>query len=174
MKLGKSQNWKVVGFDEIPLPIWKTKISNKKSIFDNSTLCIRKNTIEKWTKGCILPFLNKGHLGITKNYRGLPFTVIVAKIINTFLLNCIRPEIEKILWKNQNSFRKIEPQHHRFKLAAKSSKDYVQKLQGDSIVHSFIQGIWFHRQRKDRANTTCKRNVIYWPSTKTPIKRCTC
>ena len=52
-----------------------------------------------------LLFLKKGDLSITKNYRGITLTAIVAKIINLMLLNRIRPEIDPILRKNQNGFR---------------------------------------------------------------------
>ena len=61
----------------------------------------------------------KGSLGIAKNYQELPrttkncqelprtiFTSIAAKIYNALQLNCIEPEIEKILWKNQNGFQR--------------------------------------------------------------------
>ena len=53
-------------------------------------------------KGCILPLLKKGDLGIAKNY----FTSIVAKIYNALLCNHIEPKIDKILRKNQNGFRR--------------------------------------------------------------------
>ena len=62
--------------------------------------------IERWTKSCIFPFPKKGDLGIAKNYRGITLTSIAAKIYNALLLNCIQPEIAKILWKNQNGFNK--------------------------------------------------------------------
>ena len=53
-------------------------------------------TIEKWMKACLFPFWKKkGNLGITKNYTGFTFTANV--------LNHIQPEIEKVLWKYQNS-----------------------------------------------------------------------
>ena len=52
------------------------------------------------------PFHKKGDLGITKNYRGITLTSIVAKIYNTPLRNRIKPKIEKILRKNQNGFRR--------------------------------------------------------------------
>ena len=63
-----------------------------------------KNIIDRWTKDCILPFSKKGDLGIAKNYRGIRPTLIAAKIYNALLLNHIKPEIEKILGKNQNGF----------------------------------------------------------------------
>ena len=48
----------------------------------------------------------KGGLGITKNYRGITLTSIAAKIYNALQLNRIEPEIEKILRKNPNGFRR--------------------------------------------------------------------
>ena len=45
----------------------------------------------------------KGDLGIRKNYRGMAFTFMVVKVL---LLNRIELEIEKILKKSQNSFRR--------------------------------------------------------------------
>ena len=61
-----------------------------------------QNIIERWTKGCILPFPKKGDLEIAKNYQGITLASIAAKIFNALLLNYIEPETEKILWKNQN------------------------------------------------------------------------
>ena len=57
-------------------------------------------------KGCILPFPKKGDLILAKNYRGMTLTSIAAKIYNTLPRNRIEPKIEKILRKNQNSFRR--------------------------------------------------------------------
>ena len=62
--------------------------------------------IERWTKGCILLFPKKGNLAIAKNYWGITINSIAAKIYNALLLNCIKPEIDKILRKNQNGFRR--------------------------------------------------------------------
>ena len=58
------------------------------------------NTADRWTKGCILPFLKKGALGIAKNYRGITLTSIAAKIYNALLCNRKEPKAEKILRKN--------------------------------------------------------------------------
>ena len=38
-------------------------------------------------KGCMLPFLKKDNLRITKNYRGKTFTTIPTKVYNALLLN---------------------------------------------------------------------------------------
>ena len=64
-----------------------------------------QNTIKKWKKGCISLFSKKGDRRITKNYRGITFTSTAAKVYNALLLNHSKPEIEKILGKNQNVFR---------------------------------------------------------------------
>ena len=47
---------------------------------------------------------------------------------------------------------KIDPQPHRFWL--NSFKEYLQKSWDNSIVYRFLEGIWFHIQRKDGANTS--------------------
>ena len=48
-----------------------------------------QNPIARWMKGCIHPFPKKGDLGFAKNYRGITFTSIVAKIYNALLRNRI-------------------------------------------------------------------------------------
>ena len=57
-------------------------------------------------KGCILSFPKKGDLGLAKNYWGITFTSIAAKIYNALLRNRIDPKIDNILRKNQNGFRR--------------------------------------------------------------------
>ena len=54
----------------------------------------------------ILPFSNKADFGITKNYRGITLTYRAAEIYKALLRNHIELEIKKILWKNQDGFRK--------------------------------------------------------------------
>ena len=75
---------------------------------DNLTTYCRhnQNPIDRWMKGCILPFSKRGDLGLTKNYRGITLTYIVAKIYNALLRNCIEPKIDNILRKDQNGFRR--------------------------------------------------------------------
>ena len=57
-------------------------------------------------KGCILPFPKMGYLGLDKNYLRITLTSIAAKIYNALLRNRTEPKIDKILWKNQNGFRR--------------------------------------------------------------------
>ena len=56
--------------------------------------------------GCILPFLKKGDLGLAQTYRGITLTYIAAKIYNALLRNRIEPQIDTILRKNKNGFRR--------------------------------------------------------------------
>ena len=65
-----------------------------------------QNTIDRWTKGCILSFPKKGDLRLTKNYRGITLTSIAVKIYIAILRNRIEPKIDYILRKNQNGFRR--------------------------------------------------------------------
>ena len=73
---------------------------------DTAMLYIKQNTIDRWTKGCILLFPNKFDLGIAKNYHGITLISIVDKIYNVLLLNRIEAASEKVLGKNQNGFRR--------------------------------------------------------------------
>ena len=87
----------------IPPEVWKTtKFDDLLLRYCNTVYS--QNTIEGQTKGCILPFPKKDDLGIAKNYRSITLTSIAAKVYNALLLKCIEPEIEKIIWKNQNGF----------------------------------------------------------------------
>ena len=65
-----------------------------------------QNLIDRWMKGCILPFPKKGDLRLAKNYRGITLTSIAAKIYNALLRNRIEPKIDNIFRKNQNGFRR--------------------------------------------------------------------
>ena len=62
--------------------------------------------IDRWMKGCILPFPKKRDLGSAKHCRGITITPRAAKIYNALLRNRIEPKIDNILRKNQNGFRR--------------------------------------------------------------------
>ena len=103
--LRKIKNRKAAGLDEIPPEVWKTRQ------FDDTLLrhcyaVYNQNPIDRWMKGCILPFPKKGDLRLAKNYRGITLTSIAAKIYNALLRNRIEPEIDNILRKNQNGFKR--------------------------------------------------------------------
>ena len=67
--LRKIKNRKAAGLDEIPPEVWKTRQ------FDDILLrhwdaVYNQKPIDRWMKGCILPFPKKVDLGLAKNYRG--------------------------------------------------------------------------------------------------------
>ena len=89
----------------IPPEVWTTGMFDD-VLHDLSNEVYNQKPVDQWAEGCILPFPKKGDLGLVANYRGITLTHIAAKIYNTMLLNRIQPEIEKILRRNQNGFRR--------------------------------------------------------------------
>ena len=103
--LRKIKNRKAAGLDEIPPEVWKTRQFDH-ILLRHCNAVYNQNPIDRWMKGCILPFPIKGDLGLAKNYRGITLTSIAAKIYNALLRNRIEPKIDNILRKNQNGFRR--------------------------------------------------------------------
>ena len=103
--LRKIKNRKAAGLDEIPSEVWKTRQFDD-ILPRHCNAVYNQNTIDRWMKGCILPFPKKGDFGLDNNYRGITLTSIAAKIYNALLRNCIEPKIDNILRKNQNGFRR--------------------------------------------------------------------
>ena len=103
--LRKIKNRKAAGLDEIPPEVWKTRQFDD-ILLRHCNAVYNQNPIDKWMKGCILPFPKKGDLGLAKNYRGITLTSIAAKIYNALLRNRIEPKIDNILRKNQNGLRR--------------------------------------------------------------------
>ena len=101
----KIKNRKAAGLDEIPPEVWKTRQFDD-ILLRHCNAVYNQNPIDRWMKGCILPFPKKSDLGLTTNYRGITFTSIAAKIYDALLHNHIEPKIENILRKNQNGFRR--------------------------------------------------------------------
>ena len=96
--LRKIKNRKAAGLDEIPPEVWKTRQFDD-ILLRHCNAVYNQNPIDRWTKGCILPFPKKGDLGLAKNYRGITLTSIAAKIYNALLRNRIEPKIDNILRK---------------------------------------------------------------------------
>ena len=96
---------KAAGLDEISPKVRKTRQFDD-TLLRHCNAVYNQNPIDRWMKGCILPFPKKGDLGLAKNYRGITLTSIAAKINNALLRNCIEPKIDNILRKNQNGFRR--------------------------------------------------------------------
>ena len=103
--LKKIKNWKAAELDEIPLVVWKTRQFDD-ILLRHCNALHNQNLIDRWMKGCILPFPKKGDLRLAKKYRGITLTSIAAKIYNALLRNRIEPKIDNILRKNQNGFRR--------------------------------------------------------------------
>ena len=103
--LKKIKNRKAAGLDEISPEVWKTRQFDD-ILLRQCNAVYSQNRIERWMKGCILPFPKKGDLGLAKNYRGITLRPIAAKIYNALLRNRIEPKIDNILRKNQNGFRR--------------------------------------------------------------------
>ena len=103
--LKKIKNSKAAGLDEIPPEVWKTRQFDD-ILLRQCNAVYSQNRIERWMKGCILPFPKKGDLGLAKNYRWITLTSIAAKIYNALLRNRIEPKIDNILRKNLNGFRR--------------------------------------------------------------------
>ena len=113
--LRKKLNRKAAGLDEIPAKAWKTREFDDIQLWFCNAVYIQ-NTIDGWTKGCILTFPMKRDLGIAKNYRGITLISAVAKIYTALLRNCIEPKIENIR-RTKMAFVEIDPRHHRFWLS---------------------------------------------------------
>ena len=60
--LTKIKNRKAAGLDEIPPELWQTKFDAILLRYCNAVY--DQNIINRWTKGCILPFPRKGDLEI--------------------------------------------------------------------------------------------------------------
>ena len=100
----KIKNRKAAGLDEIPPEVWKTREFD--ILLRHRNAVYNQNTIDRWTKGCILPFPKKNDLGLAKNYRGITIASIAAKIYNSLQRNHKTPKIENILRNNQNGFQR--------------------------------------------------------------------
>ena len=103
--LRKIKNRKAAGLNEIPPEVWKTRQFDD-ILLRHCDAVYNQNPIDRWMKGFILPHPKKGDLGLAKNYRGITLTSIAAKIYNALLRNRIEPNIDNILRKKQNGFRR--------------------------------------------------------------------
>ena len=103
--LTKIKNRKSAGLDEIPPEVWKTRQFDD-ILLRQCNAVYNQDPIDRWMKGCILPFPKKSDLGLAKNYRGITLTSIAAKIYNALTRNRIESKIDNILRKNQNGFRR--------------------------------------------------------------------
>ena len=87
----------------------------------------------------ILPFPKKDDLRLAKNYRGITLTSILAKIYNAILRNRIVPQIDKILRKNQNGFRRNRSTTSQILTIRRRHEG--KKPTGDITICRFYQGL---------------------------------
>ena len=106
----------------LPVEVWKNGALNNELLSICNELLKEGTAPEKWKKSCICPIPKKGDLGLPSNYRGISLMSTAAKVYNKMLLLRIRPELEKILRKNQNGFRPGRSTIPKFSLCADSSK----------------------------------------------------
>ena len=128
--------------------MWKTRQFDDILLWQCNAV-YSQNRIERWKKGCILPFPKKGDLGLAKNYRGITLTSIAAKIYDALLRNRIEPKIDNILRKNRNGFR-------RNRSTTLQILTICRILEGVTICRLY-QGLRFHPQREDGTNLTSIR-----------------
>ena len=98
---------------EIPPEVWKTRQFDD-ILLRHCNAVYNQNPIDRWMKGCILPFPKKGDLGLAKNYRGITLTSIATKIYNALLRNRIEPKIDNILKKTKMASEEIDPRPHKY------------------------------------------------------------
>ena len=65
--LRKIKNRKAAELDEIPPKVWKTRQFDD-ILLRHCNAVYNQNLIDRWMKGCILPFPKKSDLGLAKNY----------------------------------------------------------------------------------------------------------
>ena len=94
--LRKIKNRKAAGLDEIPPEGWNTRKFDD-ILLRHCNVVYNQNPIDRWMKGCILPFPKKSDLGLAKNYRGITLTSIAARIYNALLRNRNRSTTSQIL-----------------------------------------------------------------------------
>ena len=152
--LKKIENRKAAGLDEIPPEGWKTRQFDD-ILLRHCNAVYNQNPIDRWKKGCILPFPKKGDLGLAKKYRGITLTSIAAKIYNVLLRNRIEPKIDNILRKNQNGFRRNRSMTSQILTIRRILEGVrAKKPTGDITICQLHQGLRFHSQREDGTNAT--------------------
>ena len=155
--LKKIKNRKAAGLDEIPPEVWKSRQFDD-ILLRHCNAVYNQNPIDRWMKGCILPFPKKGDLGLAKNYRGIILTSIAAKIYNALLRNRIEPKIDNILRKNQNGFRRNRSTTSQISTIRRILEGVRAKNLQVTLI--FVdQGLRFHSQRKDGTNPTSVRHT---------------
>ena len=160
--LEKLKNRKGAGLDEIPPEIWKTRLFDDILLWHCNAV-YNQNLIDRWMKGCILPFPKMGDLGLAKNYRG-----ITAKIYNVQLRNRIEHKIDSILRKNQNGFRRNRSTTSHILIFRRILEGIgAKKLQATLLFVDFTKALDLQTQKEKGINPTSIRpNKRYRSSNK--------
>ena len=112
--LKKIKNRKAVELDEISQEVWTTRTFDD-ILLRHCNVVYNQNTIDGWTKRCVLPFPKKGNLGLAKNYRGITLTSTAANIYNAVVRNRIGPKLRTYFGRTKIALGEIEPRHHKFR-----------------------------------------------------------
>ena len=97
---------KLPGLDNIPGLIWKDSTFHDLLLHICNYTLLHLNPPSAWRKTGIIPPTKKGDLTLPSNYRGISLSAIASKIYNKLLLRHIVPEVDPLLRKNQNGFRR--------------------------------------------------------------------
>ena len=111
-----------------PPEVWKTRKFDDVQLRYCSALYNQKTDGQK---NASPPFHKKYNHGIAKNYRSITLNSIAAKIYNGLPLNCIEPEIEKILTKNQHGFRRNRSTTSQIPISSVSNYRLLNELAGN-------------------------------------------
>ena len=124
--LRKIKKRKAAGLDEIPPEVWKTRQFDD-ILLRHCNAVYNQNPIDRWMKGCILPFHKKGNLRLAKNYWGITLTSIAAKIYNAHYETAQNPKSTTSLGKTKTASEEIDPWPHKYWPSVESLKAYGQK-----------------------------------------------
>ena len=157
--LRKIKNRKAEGLDEILPEVWKTRQFDT-ILLRHCNAVYNQNPIDRWMKGCILPFPRKGDLRLAKNYRGITFTSIAAKIYNALLQNWIETKINNILTKNQNGFRRNRSTTSQILTIRRILEGVRAKnLQATILFVDFTKALDFIHREENGTNSTSIRHT---------------
>ena len=157
-------NWYTIillaaGLDEIPRKYGRP--DNSTTYCSDTANAVYNQNLDRWTKGCILPFPKKGDLGLAKNYRGITLTSIAAKNLQCPTTKQNRTQNRTTyLEKTKMASEEIDPRPSQI-LTIRRILEGVRAKEPTSDINicRLYQGFRLHSQRKDGTNPT-KRTAI--------------
>ena len=129
---------------------------NSTTYCSNTVIPYKTKTIDRWTKGCILPFPKKGDLGIAKNYRGITLSSQDLQCSTTQLHRTKNWEdtLEEPKWLSAKSINDITNLDY-----LSNSRCTCKKPWRNNTICRLLRDLWLHTQREDGANTTYLRTT---------------